>query len=102
MPVAPLEMTRVAAACASAIVETQQELDIAGRASLVAWEDDGLPPTLLTLATCTVQLPIAFTRVSEGPVELCLDSSADASRRLTLRFRYLPRPQDELEAEMWP
>src|SRR3954464_13245791 len=57
-PFGPLE--EFFAAGARGMVEAQQGLDEHGRARLLIWETDGLPPTGWTCSNCRLRFPAAF------------------------------------------
>lgn len=88
------------AAGARGMVEAQQALDEEGRARLLIWETDGLPPTAWTCSNCRLKFPAAFR----------VEPKADASQQtrvhvaarensrggVSISFRYVPTPQEEL------
>lgn len=88
------------AAGARGMAEAQQALDERGRARLLLWETDGLPPTVWTCSNCRLEFPAAFrvepkadasqaTRVHVAP--------RDNSRGgVSISFRYVLNPQEEL------
>ncbi len=93
-------LEEVFAAGARGIVEAQQALDEHGRARLIVWETDGLPPTVWTCANCRLKFPAAFrlapkvsasasTRIQVAPRD-------DARGGVSLSFRYVLTPQEEL------
>jgi hypothetical protein len=88
------------AAGARGMVEAQQALDDHGRARLIIWETEGLPPTVWTCSNCRLKFPAAFrlapkasaseaTRVRVAPRER-------AQGGISLSFRYVLTPQEEL------
>lgn len=88
------------AAGARGMVEAQQALDEHGRARLLEWETDGLPPTVWTCSNCRLKFPASFrvapkasaseaTRVEIAPRER-------ARGGISLSFRYVLTPQEEL------
>lgn len=88
------------AAGARGIVEAQQALDEHGRARLLIWETEGLPPTVWTCSNCRLKFPAAFrvepkasaheaTRVHVAP-------RADSRGGVSISFRYVLNPQEEL------
>ena len=88
------------AAGARGMVEAQQALDEEGRARLLIWETEGLPPTVWTCSNCRLKLPASFrvepkadasqaTRVHVAPQE-------NSRGGVTLSFRYVITPQEEL------
>jgi len=88
------------AAGARGMVEAQQALDEHGRARLLVWETEGLPPTVWTCANCRLKFPAAF-RV--GPKMNASDATRlgiaprdDAKGGVSLSFRYVLTPQEEL------
>jgi hypothetical protein len=88
------------AAGARGMVEAQQALDEEGRARLLIWETEGLPPTVWTCSNCRLKFPAAFrvepkadasraTRVHVAP-------RADSRGGVSISFRYVLNPQEEL------
>ena len=88
------------AAGARGMVEAQQALDEHGRARLLIWETEGLPPTVWTCSNCRLKFPAAFrvepktdasqaTRVHVAP-------RADSRGGVSISFRYVLNPQEEL------
>jgi hypothetical protein len=88
------------AAGARGMVEAQQALDEEGRARLLIWETEGLPPTVWTCSNCRLKFPAAFrvepkrdasqaTRVHVAPRE-------NSRGGVNLSFRYVLTPQEEL------
>jgi hypothetical protein len=88
------------AAGARGMVEAQQALDEHGRARLLVWETDGLPPTVWTCSNCRLRFPAAFrvepkARASEATrVRVATRESAHGG--VSLSFRYVLTPQEEL------
>ncbi len=87
------------AAGARGLVEAQQALDERGRDSLIAWEQEGRPPTVWTWASYRLRFPVAFRclpkTVAAGSSHLALAPRQASQGSLTLTFRYLLTPQDE-------
>jgi hypothetical protein len=90
----------LSAAGARGMVEAQQALDEEGRARLILWETDGLPPTVWTCSNCRLRFPAAFrvepkasaagaTRVHVAPRE-------GSRGGVNISFRYVLTPQEEL------
>lgn len=90
---------------ARSLVEAQMGLDEHGRASLLAWQTDGLPPAAWTWSECKLRLPLGFRLLSERPgssptgkVELAVSArnerQADCGK-LSLTFRYIGVPYIE-------
>jgi hypothetical protein len=88
------------AAGARGMVAAQQALDERGRASLLEWETEGMPPTVWTCANCRLAFPAAFrfgpksaaseaTRVGVAPRD-------NARGGVSLSFRYVLTPQEEV------
>ena len=88
------------AAGARGMVEAQQALDEEGRARLLIWETDGLPPTAWTCSSCRLKFPAAFrvepkadatqaTRVHLAP-------RGNSRGGVSISFRYIPTPQEGL------
>lgn len=88
------------AAGARGVVEAQQALDEHGRARLLIWETDGLPPTVWTCSNCRLRFPAAF-RVepkadASGTTRVHVAPRHKAPGGVSLSFRYVPTPQEEL------
>ena len=88
------------AAGARGMVEAQQALDEHGRARLLVWETDGLPPTVWACSNCRLKFPAAF-RVepkadAPGATRLHVAPGENSRGGVTLSFRYVPTPQEEL------
>lgn len=84
---------------ARGLVEAQQALDQDGRRSLLAWETNGLPPTVWTYSNCRLKLPLAFsvrpkTRAAEG-THIDIAPRRASRGGLSLSFRYILTPQAE-------
>ena len=84
---------------ARGLVEAQQALDERGRDSLMAWEENGLPPSVWTWAACRLRCPVAFRcQPKTGVTELTYLTVAprEAGRgSLSLTFRYIPTHQGD-------
>ena len=88
------------AAGARGMVEAQQALDEQGRARILLWETDGLPPTVWTCSNCRLKFPTAF-RVAPKTSALETTRVRVATREsarggISLSFRYILTPQEEL------
>jgi|SRR3712207_702309 len=88
------------AAGARGMVEAQQALDEEGRARLLIWETDGLPPTAWTCSHCRLKFPAAFRvepKASASESTRVHVAARENSRGgVRLSFRYLPTPQEEV------
>lgn len=88
------------AAGARGVVEAQQALDEHGRARLLIWETDGLPPTVWTCSNCRLKFPAAFrvepkANAAEA-TRLHVAPRGGARGGVSLSFRYVLTPQEEL------
>ena len=88
------------AAGARGMVEAQQALDEHGRARLLLWETDGLPPTVWTCSNCRLKFPAAF-RVepkasASGATRVHVAPRDNSGGGVSLSFRYVLTPQEEL------
>jgi hypothetical protein len=100
----PVKLPSLAGALAAAMVEAQYALDEAGRASILAWEQDGIPPAALAWSECRLRLPLALGclgRTGAGDTTTLMAASRPTSGQdsMTLVIRYLPAPLDEDEAQ---
>jgi hypothetical protein len=88
------------AAGARGMVEAQQALDDHGRARLIIWETDGLPPTVWTCSNCRLKFPSAFRvepKASVSEATRVLVAPRESARGgVSLSFRYVLTPQEEL------
>lgn len=87
------------AGSARGLVEAQQALDAHGRRSLLAWESEGLPPSVWTYSNCRLNLGLSFrvrpkTAAAES-TRLDIAPRRDAPGGLSLSFRYILTPQAE-------
>jgi hypothetical protein len=79
---------------ARALVQAQALLDEQARASMVRWEEDGLPPTAWNWARYRLAFPVTF--VCQGRASaytttaLAIAPANDAPGRVVLSFRYSP------------
>ena len=88
------------AAGARGMVEAQQALDEHGRARLLIWETDGLPPTVWTCSNCRLRFPAAFRFEPKAgaaqPTRVRVAPRDSAQGGINLSFRYVLTPQEEL------
>jgi len=89
-------LTKFAAMLARGLVEAQAALDEHGRGRIVAWEQDGLPPTVWAWSRCRLRLPVAWRCAArtEATARLALTPSARGPVSVTLGFRYLLTPAE--------
>lgn len=82
-------------AVASAVVDTQEALDELGRDSIDAFDDTGVPPTVLALSRLRVSSPVGYgLRAKRAADETTRATVAPAGGgTLTLSFAYLLSPQ---------
>ncbi len=91
-------MARFFAAGARGLVEAQLALDEHGRGRILAWEQEGLPPTVWTWARCRLRCPVTFATQPKhgaaGRTGLALAPRHAGRGSLTLGFRYVATPQE--------
>lgn len=79
---------------ARALAQAQGLLDEQARASMVRWEEDGLPPTAWTWARYRLSFPVTFVcrgRASAYTTTgLAIAPARDAPGQVVLSFRYSP------------
>lgn len=94
-------MEQFFAASARGLVGAQMALDEHGRASIVNWEQEGLPPTVWTWSDCRLRFPVSFRctpkTFARGKADLGMAPRRDNLGSITFTFRYLLTPQDEDE-----
>ncbi|MBI5670121.1 MAG: hypothetical protein HZC41_19160 [Chloroflexi bacterium] len=104
LPVASLPKTIVSldhlmTACARGMVAAQQALDDRARASLERWDEEGIPPSALTLRQCRVHFPTRITvvprRSSSEQTGLTLAPRFEGRGRVTVSYRYVSRQRSE-------
>ncbi len=92
-----LAVSRFCAESARGLVEGQRLLDEQARASLIRWEEDGLPPTAWTWARMRLDFPAQFQCWAKagpgGTTGLAIASTGRAAGRVVLTLRYQPTPQ---------
>jgi hypothetical protein len=97
----PVLMQEFFAANARGLMAAQQALDEHGRERILAWEQQGLPPTVWTWANCRLCLPVAFECRPKGSIDdstqLALSPRLAGQGRVTITLRYLLNPQDETD-----
>jgi hypothetical protein len=88
-------MEEFLAGSARGFVESQRALDEAGRASLDAWEETGVPPTVLAWTECRLRCPVSVDlRPKQAPSEQTGAGVAPGgSGEITMTLRYLLSPQ---------
>ena len=102
----PPPIERFVAGAVRGLVEAQKALDERGHEGLIAWEQEGLPPSAWTWTECRLRFPLAFdvmskttptdsTRLGVFPREEGVLGS------LTFAIRYLPAPPKEETNETW-
>jgi hypothetical protein len=95
MAAAPPTLRNLLAAVAGGIVDAQTELDETGRDSIDAFEQTGVPPTVLTWSTVQIQVPVSLAlrpkRAAGGIADSRVGGTGDG--QLTCRLRYLEAPQ---------
>ena len=82
---------------ARGLVESQLALDDAGRASFDAWEETGVPPTVLTWSECRLSCPVALAlrpKAAAGE-RTSAGVSPGGGGTITITLRYLLSPQGE-------
>jgi len=96
-----LSMERFFTASARGFVEAQMALDEHGRASIIAWEQDGLPPTVWTWSDCRLRFSVSFRCTPKtsagGQADLAVAPRRDNLGKIVFTFRYVLTPQDEDE-----
>jgi hypothetical protein len=90
------DLSNVVAACASAFVDSQLDLDAAGARSMLAWEVDGLPPTSLVWRHCrfSVGVALAMPLNTSPSLEPLISLRRDGGGRIDLAFRHVTSPPD--------
>lgn len=92
-----LAVSHFCAASARGLVEAQRLLDEQARASLIRWEEDGLPPTAWTWVRMRLAFPAQFQCWAKagpgGRTSLAVASTGRAVGRVALTLRYQPAPQ---------
>jgi hypothetical protein len=83
------------AAGARGLVDAQFELDERGRDSLDAFDDTGVPPTVLTWSTCRLRCPVGMSVTGKTAAGERTAAAVEPGGRgsLVLSFRYLLSPQ---------
>jgi hypothetical protein len=86
-------MTNFFAGCAHGLVEAQQALDEAGRKSLVDWEENGIPPTILMWSQCQFRFPVTISVDTTDESAVQIRPRHQPLGSVSLSFRYIPTPQ---------
>jgi hypothetical protein len=100
----PVKLPALAGALAASLVEAQNALDETGRASILAWEQDGIPPAALFWSECRLRLPLTLgclARADAGAMTTLTTASRQARGQaaMTLVICYRPTPLDEDKAQ---
>jgi hypothetical protein len=83
------------AAGARGLVAAQLELDERGRDSLDAFDDTGVPPTVLAWSSCRLRFPVGVSLAAKTTAGERTAAAVEPGGpgSLTFSFRYLASPQ---------
>jgi len=97
-----LAMPRFFAACARGLVEAQEQLDEQGCDSMIAWDEEGIPPAVFMWSKCRLRFPVAFgcrrKAHAADRTQITIATRNESQGNLTLSIRYLPTPQGQEES----
>jgi hypothetical protein len=98
-PIASVRIDDLMAAAAEGMVDAQHALNEQTRESLSCWEEAGIPPSSFILSRCRMWFPtqvrLEAERNEDGQRRVELRPRFRSRARVTLSYRYLPKPFDE-------